>query len=63
MDQIARVASGLARLWKKRLPEINSEIAYRVVIVDFAGDEDVRFRLVFKVGRRRAAAAARGEGA
>jgi len=31
-----------------------------VVILNFAGDEIVRFCFVFEVGRRRAAAAARG---
>ena len=56
---MARVASGFARLWKIRLPTINSDIADRVVILNFAGDESVRFRFVFEVGRRRAAAAAR----
>ena len=30
------------------------------VVLNFAGDESVRFRFVFKAGRRRAAAAARG---
>ena len=39
---------------------INSDIADRVVILNFAGDESFRFRFVFEVGRRRAAAAARG---
>ena len=52
--------SGFARLRKIRLPTINSDIADHVVILNYAGDESVRFRFVFEVGRRRAAAAARG---
>ena len=60
MGQIARVVSGFAILWKIRLPTINSDIVDRVVILNFAGDESVPFRVVFYVGRRRAAAAVRG---
>ena len=36
------------------------DIADSSVILNFAGDENVRFRFVFEVWRRRAAAAAEG---
>ena len=42
-----------ARRWEIRLPMINSSIADRVVIFNFAGEASVHYNFVFEVGRPR----------